>query len=194
MLVSSERSSREWHRSRPFYTLCRPGAGWDRSRHGAAAEQGPEGAERPPTAQPPGQPRAHLGAEHGGVVLHGALHVAPDLGGGERAAGVADLVQVGNGGLAGVRGQRLVRRAGLGNLACGGSASWERQQRVCASGWARQWARQSGAGWRPASEAALQRTRVGCGQGHICRTQGCRKRKRKAPSCWCQQRGQGSSS
>ena len=51
-----------------------------------------------------------LHAEDGRVVLHHLLHAPPDLGGREWARRVAQLVEVVNGELAGVRRQRLERR------------------------------------------------------------------------------------
>ena len=42
----------------------------------------------------------HLRSENGGVILHDALHVPPDLGGQLAALGIPDLVQVGDGCLA----------------------------------------------------------------------------------------------
>ena len=53
------------------------------------------------------------GPEDGGVVLHGLLHVEPELGGRGGAVGEAELVEVGHGELAGVGRELADLLAGL---------------------------------------------------------------------------------
>ena len=53
------------------------------------------------------------GAEHGGVALHGLLHLEPDLGGAARTLGVAEVIEARHGEVAGVLRERRMRLAGL---------------------------------------------------------------------------------
>lgn len=57
-----------------------------------------------------------LHTEDGSVVLHHLLQAAPDLGRRERAGRVAQLVEVVDGELARVGGERLLRRGRLGDV------------------------------------------------------------------------------
>jgi hypothetical protein len=71
-----------------------------------------------------------LGTEDSGIVLHDLLHVQAKVGSGDGASGVAELVQVGNGLSAGIRGQGLVGGVGGQGIANVVSASTTKDDNI----------------------------------------------------------------